>query len=84
MPQRYAVRVTFDAHPTDVGAVAGRWAAVSGTPGRAVLELNVDTLDWPMFMLANIDADFVVESPPELAEAVARAGARFARSESVS
>ena len=45
--------------------------------------MNVDTLDWPMFMLANIDADFVVESPPELADAVARAGARFARSVSV-
>jgi hypothetical protein len=36
-----------------------------------------------MFMLANIDADFVVESPQELADAVARAGARFSRSVSV-
>ena len=84
MPQRYAVRVVLDADPADVVAVTGHWATVSGTPGQAVLEMNVDTLDWPMFMLANIDADFVVESPPELADAVARAGPRFARSVSVS
>ena len=83
MPQRYAVRVVFDADPADVAAVTGRWATVTGEPGRAVLEMNVDTLEWPMFMLANIDADFVVESPPELADAVARAGARFARFVSV-
>jgi len=84
MPQRYAVRVVLDADPTDVAAFTGRWATVSGKPGWAVLEMNVDTLEWPMFMLANVDADFEVESPPELAEAVARAGARFARSVSVS
>ena len=80
MPQRYAVRMVLDADPADVAAFVGRWAVVSGERGRAVLEMNADTLDWPMFMLANIDADFVVESPPELAEAVSRAGARFARS----
>ena len=80
MPQRYAVRLVLDADPTDVAAFAGRWAAVTGEAGRAVLEMNVDSLDWPMFVLANLDADFVVESPPELADVVARAGARFARS----
>jgi len=83
MPQRYAVRVVLDADPADVEAFAGRWATVSGEPGRTVLEMSVDTLDWPMFMLANLDADFVVESPPELAETVERAGARFARSVSL-
>jgi predicted DNA-binding transcriptional regulator YafY len=84
MPQRYAVRVVLDADPAHVAAFAGRWATVSGEPGRAVLEMSVDTLDWPMFMLANLDADFVVESPPELVETVVRAGARFARSTPVS
>jgi predicted DNA-binding transcriptional regulator YafY len=80
MPQRYAVRIVFDADPADVTAVAGHWAAVSGTPGRAVLEMNVDTLEWPMFMLANVDADFTVESPPELVTVVGAAAARFGRS----
>jgi predicted DNA-binding transcriptional regulator YafY len=80
MPQRYAVRVVVDADPKDVAAHVRRWATVSGKKGRAVLELNVDTLDWPLFMLANLDGDFTVESPPELADAVARAGERFQRS----
>jgi predicted DNA-binding transcriptional regulator YafY len=80
MPQRYAVRVVFAADPQQVAAVAGRWATVTGTGRRAVLEMNVDTLEWPMFMLANIDADFTVESPPELAQAVSRAALRFDRS----
>jgi hypothetical protein len=33
-----------------------------------------------MFVLANLDAEFVVESPPELVDAVARTAARFQRS----
>ena len=80
MPQRYAVRVVFDTEPAVVRAVAGHWGAVSGGAHGTVLEMNVDTLDWPMFMLGAIDADFTVESPPELAAAVAGAAARFARS----
>jgi hypothetical protein len=41
--------------------------------------MSVDTLDWPLMLLASSGADFTVESPPELAQAVSRAGARFAR-----
>lgn len=44
-----------------------------------VLEMNVDDLDWPVMVLAGCGADFVVESPPELAEKVAEVGARFSR-----
>jgi hypothetical protein len=80
MPQRYAVRVVFDADAEHVARVVGRWATVTGTGNRAVLEMNVDSLEWPVYMLANIDADFTVESPPELVEAAARTAARFARS----
>jgi predicted DNA-binding transcriptional regulator YafY len=79
MPQRYAVRVVVDAEAEHVAASVGRWATVTGTGEGAVLEMNVDTLDWPMFMLANLDADFTVESPPELAAAVSRVAERFAR-----
>jgi predicted DNA-binding transcriptional regulator YafY len=79
MSQRYAVRVVFDAEPQEVAATVGRWATVTGTGRQAALEMNVDSLEWPMYVLATIDADFAVESPPELAEAAARAGARFAR-----
>jgi predicted DNA-binding transcriptional regulator YafY len=80
MPQRYAVRVVFDGDPTEIAASVGHWATVTGRQGSAVLEMKVDTLDWPMFMLATIDADFTVESPPELAEAVTRTAVRFRRS----
>ena len=44
-----------------------------------VLEMNVDDLDWPVMVLAGSGADFVVESPPELAARVAEVGARFSR-----
>jgi predicted DNA-binding transcriptional regulator YafY len=80
MPQRYAVRVVFHAPADDVAAFVGHWATVTGTKERAVLEMNVDGLEWPMYMLANIDADFTVESPPELLEAVTRTAARLGRS----
>jgi predicted DNA-binding transcriptional regulator YafY len=80
MPHRYAVHVVLEADVDDVAAVVGRWATVTGTGTRTVLEMNVDSLDWPLFVLATIDADFSVESPPELAEAAARMAARFARS----
>ena len=83
MPQKYAVRVVLDADREAVAASFERWATVTGTSQRAVLEMNVDSLDWPLFLLASIDADFTVESPPELAEAVHRAGLRFVGSASL-
>ena len=41
--------------------------------------MNVDDLDWPVMVLASSGADFVVESPPELAARVAEVGERFSR-----
>jgi predicted DNA-binding transcriptional regulator YafY len=79
MPHRFQVRVVLDAPVAEVTAYAGRWCTVSGTDGAAVLEMGVDTLKWPLMLLADLDADFRVESPPELAEAVTRVGARFGR-----
>ncbi len=84
MPQRYAVRVALEADPDEVRAFVGRWATISGSPGGAVLEMNVDTLEWPLFILANIDAEFLVEAPQELADAVTRTADRFSRSGQVS
>ena len=79
MPQRYAVRVVLDTSVEQAARLVGHWGRASGSDGRAVLEMSVDTLEWPLMLLANSQADFAVESPPELAQAVARAGARFAR-----
>ncbi len=79
MPQRYAVRVVVDTDAAQLEAFVGRWGTVVAEGGRAVLEMKVDSLEWPMFVLANVAADFTVESPPALAEAVSRVAARFQR-----
>ena len=80
MPQRYAVRVVVATEVARLAALVGRWATVEGDERSATLEMNVDSLDWPLFILATLDADFTVESPPELVEAVATAAGRFSRS----
>lgn len=83
MPQRYAVRVRLATGADVVQRAVGRWGDV--TPGEGpgpdhcVLEMNVDDLVWPLMVLASVDADFTVESPPELAQRAADAADRFAR-----
>ena len=57
----------------------GRWGTVTPEGGGCLLEMNVDDLYWPVMVLAASGADFVVESPPELAARVAEVGARFSR-----
>jgi predicted DNA-binding transcriptional regulator YafY len=80
MPQRYAVRVWVDAPVDVVQRVAQQWGAVTPSRDGCVLEMNVDELRWPVMVLAQVGADFTVESPPELVEACARTAELFARS----
>ncbi len=79
MPQRYAVRVRVAMAADVLAAQVGRWGSVTGDADRCVLEMNVDDLDWPVMVLAGSGAEFVVESPPELAEKIAEVGSRFGR-----
>ncbi len=79
MPQRHAVRVRVAADADVMAASVGRWGTVTPDGEGCVLEMNVDDLDWPLMVLAGSGADFVVESPPELADKVAEVAARFAR-----
>ncbi len=79
MPQRYAVRVAIATEPAAVARQVGRWGTVTPTGTGCVLEMNVDDLAWPLMVLSSLDADFTVESPPELRERVAAVGSRFAR-----
>ncbi|TGN63651.1 YafY family transcriptional regulator [Nocardioides eburneiflavus] len=79
MPQRYAVRVRVATAADDLAARIGRWGTVSADGEGCVLEMNVDDLDWPVMVLAGSGAEFVVDSPPELAEKVAEVAARFSR-----
>ncbi len=81
IPQKYAVQVRFDVPADVVAGFVGRWADVEPDGDAAcVMTMNTDTLDWPMMVLANVDAEFRVEQPAELAELVTRAADRMARS----
>ena len=44
--------------------------------------MNVDSLEWPVMVLADLEADFEVEAPPELTALLARTASRFARAAS--
>lgn len=79
MPQRYAVRVRLAMPADDLASSVGRWGTVVPDGDGCLLAMNVDDLDWPVMVLASSGADFVVESPPELAARVAEVGARFLR-----
>ena len=79
MPQRYAVRVRVALAADAVAAHVGRWGMVTPDGDGCVLEMNVDSLDWPLMVLAGMGADFAVESPPELAACVAEVAERFGR-----
>jgi predicted DNA-binding transcriptional regulator YafY len=79
MPQRHAVRVRVAMPAADLATQVGRWGSVAPDGAGCVLEMNVDDLDWPVMVLAGSGADFVVDSPPELAAKVAEVGARFSR-----
>jgi predicted DNA-binding transcriptional regulator YafY len=78
-PQRYDVRVRFAADAERVAAYVGRWATVAPAGDGCVMHMPSDHLDWPLMVLAHLDSEFVVEGPPELVDAVARAGDRFGR-----
>jgi predicted DNA-binding transcriptional regulator YafY len=80
MPHKHRVRFTVAAPLARVEAYVGRWAEVTGHDGAVAVEMSVDTLEWPLMVLANLDAEFSVESPVELVEAVAAVAARFGRS----
>ena len=77
MPTRYTVRVRFGTEAATVAGVVGRWATVEPVDGGCLMTMGTDTLDWPMFVLANVDAPFTVEEPDELVDLVAGAARRF-------
>ena len=79
MPQRYAVRVRVATTPEVVARAVGRWGTVEPSGDGCVLEMSVDSLEWPVMVLAQLEADFEVECPTELTELLTRTAARFAK-----
>ena len=79
MPQRYAVLVRVATAPDVVARAVGRWGTVEPDGDGCVLAMNVDSLEWPVMVLAQLEADFEVQSPTELTDLLTRTAARFAR-----
>jgi predicted DNA-binding transcriptional regulator YafY len=77
MPQRYDVRVRLGAPADVVQRAVHQWGTVRPDGAGCVLEMHVDDLQWPVMVLAQVGADFTVESPPELVEEVRRVAGLF-------
>ena len=78
--EQFAVEVLVHAPAATVRARLGRWATVDEDgPGRCVLRMRTDSLDWPAMGLGSVGAEFEVRSPPELLDLVREWAARFGR-----
>ena len=81
IPQRHDVRVRVAAPADQVRWAVGRWGAVTPTGEAAcLLEMKVDSLSWPVMVLAQVGAPFEIDSPDELRTEVARVAAVMAAS----
>lgn len=84
MATRYDVRLRI-ALPADVvEADIGRWATVTPDGDGCRVQMPTDTLDWPLMVLARMDAAFEVEGPEELSAAIASAATRFGQAATAS
>ncbi len=84
MPTRFQVDVTVAAPASTVGGWFGDWAQVEPLDDASCrLRMAVDALDWPVMILAALDAEVVVHDPPELRARLAGAAARLARAAAV-
>ena len=79
IPQRYAVSVHVDAPAERVRRTVWRHGEVTPDGDDACrLVMNVDSLEWPLTVLAQVGAPFVVESPDELRTACGAVATHFA------
>jgi len=84
MPTRYAVDVTIHASAATVSDWLGDWAQVEPLGDEACrVRMAADALDWPVMILAALDAEIEVHEPPELRERLAGVAARFTRAVAV-
>ena len=84
MPTRYGVDVTIHASAATVSDWLGDWAQVEPLSDEACrVRMAADALDWPVMILAALDADIEVHEPPELRERLAGVAARFTRAAAV-
>ncbi|HEV3047366.1 MAG TPA: YafY family protein [Solirubrobacteraceae bacterium] len=77
---RYEATVTYDAPVEQLrGRLAYGWGTLEALDEQTcVYRTSDDDLEWLAFRIGMAGADFSVEGPPELREALGRVGARFA------
>jgi predicted DNA-binding transcriptional regulator YafY len=84
MPTRYGVDVTIHAPAASVSDWLGGWAQVESLDdGSCRMRMAVDALDWPVMILAALDADVVVHTPTELRDRLGGVARRFERASAV-
>ncbi|MDO9456069.1 YafY family protein [Nocardioides sp.] len=78
IPQRYDVRVRVSATADQVRWAVGRYGDVSPLDDHTcLLEMKVDSLEWPVMVLAQVGAPFEIETPDELRDACSAVAAHF-------
>jgi len=80
MPMKHDAVVDVGAPATDVERAIGRWSTVEPLGSdRCRVHMTTDDLEWPVLALAQLDADFTVVTPPELATRIRTLATRFGR-----
>jgi predicted DNA-binding transcriptional regulator YafY len=80
IPTKYDVSVVFAAPAASVGAAVGQWAKVEPIDDASCrMRMSTDELNWPLWVLGGLGADFTIESPAELRDRVRTAGETLLR-----
>jgi predicted DNA-binding transcriptional regulator YafY len=80
VPTRYRVVVRLQTAAADVERVVRHWGTVEPLDHDSCgLTMNVDSFEWPAFVLAVVGAEFEVVEPTELADYLRERGELFVR-----
>jgi predicted DNA-binding transcriptional regulator YafY len=80
VPTRYEVIVTVKAAAADVERVVRHWGTVDAVDDTSCrLVMNVDSFEWPAFVLTTVGAEFEVVEPAELGDYLRHRGELFMR-----
>ena len=79
----HSVEVVIHASAASVRTSVGQWATVEELDdSRCILRMTVDNLNWTVFALGSVGAEFEVVKPPELVLHIQEWATRFARATS--
>ncbi|HYJ70398.1 MAG TPA: YafY family protein [Nocardioidaceae bacterium] len=80
VPTRYEVRVTVQTPSRDVERVVRHWGTVEAIDDATCrLTMNVDSFEWPAFVLTTVGAEFEVQVPTALRDYLRERGELFLR-----